>query len=553
MDCEAIKEIESLPTPEKVIELIKEFKNTVDEADASGKSKTAYPLYVNFIRSIVTSRDEWIAWSGSRQVPLCLTCGSKSVLFCGDHFRRIDGAVLDFNHPGCGGNLTLKIVDSGLRISWKSTQMDPKGDDKWKTFIVYSPDGLLSDPLEILTKDYSPLMSTFKLVVADELGIGRFDPGRLVPGEDEFPILFSHVRDIIRKEKPGKGQLTLPHQLKVDFPKLYTGMCQYIRQQISTASHGLTATALPTKEPLPSTLPLSETIQRVSCLTPFLKPLADKQLDENLNVSFFHNPFWTVGATLRDDRRRIVELAEEKALHFDHEACQQARLDLTNPRTRLAAEMAWLPGVSPKKAEQMAHTLQVTPHIIRDETGLPSLAHANLIASAFEGIDEYIHPQIIAKSIRDFATITEALDPEEILRDINEDRSVSGFPEIKSLQLIEDELSERRRRYLKVIRDLLNKMPAEHIIETMTLTVDVATRGGEDHAPALIDALMDSYEVETQSFLQREAENVDKLIEAVALTAPRGEQAVKPIVDKLDQVARNWDRVAQPIQVSMKA
>jgi len=117
--------------------------------------------------------------------------------------------------------------------------MDPRRDDKWKTFVVYSPDGLLSDPLEKLTKDYLPLMNTFKLVVANELGIDRFDPRQLVPGEDESPILFRHVRDIIRKEQPGNGHPKLPHQLKADFPKLYTSMCQYIRQQVSIATNRL--------------------------------------------------------------------------------------------------------------------------------------------------------------------------------------------------------------------------------------------------------------------------------------------------------------------------
>jgi hypothetical protein len=44
-----------------------------------------------------------------------------------------------------------------------------------------------------------------------------------------------------------------------------------------------------------------------------------------------------LGVTTRDDRRRIVELAEEKSLELDHEVCQKARSDLTNPRTRLSA------------------------------------------------------------------------------------------------------------------------------------------------------------------------------------------------------------------------
>jgi hypothetical protein len=87
----------------------------------------------------------------------------------------------------------------------------------------------------------------------------------------------------------------------------------------------------------------------------------------------------------------------------------------------------------------------------------------------------------------------------------------------------------------------------------MTLAVDSVTAGGEDHAPELIDELVDSYEVETQGFLQKEAENIHKLIKAARDSAKSGEGAVKLLVDKLEVVARNWDKVAQPIQLSAKA
>ena len=61
-------------------------------------------------------------------------------------------------------------------------------------------------------------------------------------------------------------------------------------------------------------------------------------------------PFSLLGATIRDDRKRIMDLAEEKSLELDAEICQKARSDLINPRTRLAVEMGWLPGVSPRRA-----------------------------------------------------------------------------------------------------------------------------------------------------------------------------------------------------------
>src|SRR3546814_8022812 len=57
-------------------------------------------------------------------------------------------------------------------------------------------------------------------------------------------------------------------------------------------------------------------------------------------TALHQTPFAILGVTTRDDRRRIVELAEEKSLELDHDVCQKARSDLTNPRTRLSAEIA---------------------------------------------------------------------------------------------------------------------------------------------------------------------------------------------------------------------
>ena len=270
-------------------------------------------------------------------------------------------------------------------------------------------------------------------------------------------------------------------------------------------------------------------------------------------TALHQSPFAILGVTTRDDRRRIVELAEEKSLELDHEVCQKARSDLTNPRNRLSVEMAWLPGVSPRKASQLFDSLVHNPMAIREESGLPTLAHLNLLAAAFEAVDGEHDADDLAEFIMETAYLAEELSPEDVLRDLNEDRAVSGFPEVRALDQIEAELNERKRYYRIAIKDALDRLPPMTLIQVMTEAVDGVTSGGEDHAPGLVDDLVDSYEVETQGILQKEAENVHKLIKVAREHADSGEAAVKPYVDKLDVVARNWDKIAQPIQLSSKA
>lgn len=155
-------------------------------------------------------------------------------------------------------------------------------------------------------------------------------------------------------------------------------------------------------------------------------------------TALHQSPFAVLGVTTRDDRR-IVELAEEKSLELDHEVCQKARSDLTNPRSRLSVEMAWLPGVSPRKASQLVESLLQDPMAIREESGLPTLAHLNLLATAFESVDGEHDADDLAGFIMETAYLAEDLSPEDVLRDINEDRAVSGFPEVRALDQIEAE------------------------------------------------------------------------------------------------------------------
>jgi hypothetical protein len=277
-------------------------------------------------------------------------------------------------------------------------------------------------------------------------------------------------------------------------------------------------------------------------------------MSENSTTTTLHvNPFWVLGVTTRNDRRKIVEMAEERSLHIDHDLCQRARSDLTNPRTRLSAELAWMPGVAPRVAEKLIKELLEDPGSARSENGLPELARANLMAAAFELIEEAEPAHLIAEFILDFAWLVETIEPSDVLRDVNEDRAVSGFPAVTGVEIIAEELALRRTTYKSTLKVLLDTMEPLKLIEIMTNAVSLATDNGEQQGPALIDELADAYEVETRRFLQKEHENILLLIESVRSEAPRGEESISPTIVKLGKVARNWERVALPIQLSAKS
>lgn len=263
------------------------------------------------------------------------------------------------------------------------------------------------------------------------------------------------------------------------------------------------------------------------------------------------NPFHLLDVTMRDDRQRIAARADERILELDPDACAKARSDLLNPRARLNAEVAWLPGVSPARARQFLERVLSDGRPAADET-VPSLARANLLAAGLERAAGY-SPMELAERLVEMATIVAEIDPTEVLRDINEDRTVARFPLVASEELIVQALSERGRYYRGVVREALNRMPAAQLVAAATQAVSIATDDGEEHPPAMIDELVDVYEVEAQPFLSAEAQNIEKLITAIRDSVQGGEAAVAPLIVQLSAVAKNWDMVAQPIQLGLRA
>lgn len=269
-------------------------------------------------------------------------------------------------------------------------------------------------------------------------------------------------------------------------------------------------------------------------------------------TTLIQSPFYLLGATTRDNRRRIVELAEEKSLMLDGDVCTKARSDLTSPRNRLAVEMAWLPGLSRNSERVLVDSMYNLIDLVKMATTAPALAKANLLAAAIDFLDPEIDADLWCDRIVEFAYTVDMIEPEDVLLEINEDRSVSGFPEVK-LEHIEAELRERQRYYTDTIKTALDGLESMKLVEVVTAVVAQTTESGEDHAPQLVHELVDRYASEANRYLQPEAENIKKLIVAIREAAAESEAAAKPLVDRLDRMARKWDSIAQPIQLSMKA
>ena len=272
-------------------------------------------------------------------------------------------------------------------------------------------------------------------------------------------------------------------------------------------------------------------------------------------MELLKNPFLTLGATTRDNRSRILELAEEKSLTSDESSVRDATATLTNPRRRLAAEMGWLPGLGPKRVAEALSILEKDPVEIRTQGNLPALARTNLLAEGLVRTVEKLSRNDVAGWIVQLAKAHDDLEVEQTVTLVNEERSVAGFPTISDHQDVDAEFQARRQYYRQAIKRALDKLPATSLVEVVTLAVDQATDNGSNHAPILIDDLVDSFEVEAQGFLEKETKNILALMQGVrsATEDEKDEEHIGRLVGQLAKVVKNWDTVAQPIQVSARS
>ncbi|MBN8918164.1 hypothetical protein V5F34_24820 [Xanthobacter autotrophicus] len=267
-------------------------------------------------------------------------------------------------------------------------------------------------------------------------------------------------------------------------------------------------------------------------------------------TSLQRNPFAILGATARDNRSRLIELADEVALVADGDEPEKAQSALLNIRTRLAAEMGWLPGVAPKKATAVIENLLTTAHKATGE--LPPLARANVLSAFAQSKSDTVTPQEAASIFYRLALAVEDIDLGDVLRDINEDRSVAGFPPVRDEDAVLEEFEARKGEYGKAINYILDRLPSRTLVKVMDAVVQKGTKEGSEHAPAFIQEIVASYEFELRGFIEAESSNVERLVKRGVALADFGEAHLIPVIEEIKKVATNFNEIVGPAQLVAK-
>ena len=271
-------------------------------------------------------------------------------------------------------------------------------------------------------------------------------------------------------------------------------------------------------------------------------------------MDLLKNPFHILGATPRDNRQRIMELAEEQSLLSDPNKCAAARAVLINPRNRISAEVAWLPGVNPEHIESVLKQLVSPSQYLLNIIGLSSIASANVFTAGLSRLSNIASTNLV-EWILAIAHAYEKIDPEEVRGTLNEERNLSGFPQIADLSVITAEIQNQRRYYSQTLSFVINNLSVAERARILTLTLETVIGNDNNRYPILIDDLIQSYEVEVGNDLEKKQKIIeaqDKKLRSMA-DAKNPDTTLQPIVNQLIEAVKDWDTIAQPIQLSKRS
>lgn len=255
------------------------------------------------------------------------------------------------------------------------------------------------------------------------------------------------------------------------------------------------------------------------------------------------SPFAVLGVTARDDRARILEAAEEQSLIADGDSCQQARALLTNPRRRLDAELAWFPGSSPRVAEQAL----TTSRSALAQIPLSPLAKANALVM-LAGVSAPDSAAELSAFIDELTSAIDATDIAQVVREVNEDRQIAGFPPVTSLEIADEAFRERRQTLRRIALALLDRTPTSQMTDALNMLVGRLRE--EKRFSNFLHEIIDDYALRAQPYMTKEMANAERLMAKAREVAGSRPDALPPLIDALRTLLGTWKELTHPIQVS---
>lgn len=268
-----------------------------------------------------------------------------------------------------------------------------------------------------------------------------------------------------------------------------------------------------------------------------------------MNLS--ENPFYILGVSLHNTREELSHRAEEFSLEENHEKYISALALLTHPKRRISAEISWVPGVPPARVTAVLLTLYKKYGSMAALKDLPPLARANLLTAELSERDHFSFEET-EKALRELANVTSLINSENVMKEINADREISGFPQLSELAKVSEELNNQTKYIEKMASLTLASFPVAKQSEILSRLLEDLTETGSFAHNKLLAQLVASYELDVTVDLATQAEEIENLCSQLLEKAKAGvdEKKISILVNEICQRVFEWDELAQPVQVA---
>jgi hypothetical protein len=213
----------------------------------------------------------------------------------------------------------------------------------------------------------------------------------------------------------------------------------------------------------------------------------------------------------------------------------------------MTAETSWFPGASPGKIEQLMANLLRPKQMPAPLSDLTPLARANMLAARLEfpALDDE-GLLTLDKLIQATAKIT----VEQVLRDINDERKMAGFPSCKDHSQIDDLIAGRRRYYTEVSRTFLDRLATHQLIPAVSNIVKTHFNDDDGALSPLAEDIVSAYEINTRKFADAQAAAITTLISRIKAKAREGEGAISGHIETLRHAIQTWRHIMEPVQAA---
>lgn len=251
-----------------------------------------------------------------------------------------------------------------------------------------------------------------------------------------------------------------------------------------------------------------------------------------------NNPFFVLKASYEATANAISDLVEDAEFDGEYasEELQRAQQALVTPRSRLVAELAWLPELS---ASQISKVFDLLEHP-DDKTVLASVDHFPELAKANIAAHMCAIGEVSIEVIHFLVSALDEVNASQLITFINEKRAASEFPGVDETQL-SGSLNEVRLKHAKAAAASIWRSPSPG--QKMNSIVEEEIRRGSPGP--FLGLLVREYDSRSEPDLARIGTDINHHV----AEAKKVNESLSSHITAISNLLVAWDDVNQPVQL----